>query len=71
MILQLISVELMPSNLPFSLGISLSEIKLISKFVVLHIQFSENKKKKRLDLKLTLYAKFIICLGLNYLLVKD
>ena len=46
MTLQLISVELMLSNFHFFLGPSLSEI---SKFKILHIQFSETISSKKLD----------------------
>ena len=41
MVLQLISVGMMPLNLHFSVGPLLSEIKLMSKFTARHIQFSE------------------------------
>ena len=48
MILALICVGLMPSNLLIFFGQSLSEKKLMSKFVALHIQFEEVSPKKYL-----------------------
>ena len=66
MTLQVISVELMLSNIHFFLGPSLSGIKQILKFEILHI--FTNYLLKKLDQNLVLYTIFTIHLGLNYLL---
>ena len=77
MTLQLISVVLMLSNFHFFLGPSLSGIKQILKFEILHIQFSETICSQKLDQNLDPYAIFTnpyrikiitgLRLGLGYL----
>ena len=68
MTLQILSVGLMLSNFHFFFGPSLSGIKWILKFEILHIQFSETICSMKLDQNLVPYTIFTIHLGLNYLL---
>ena len=60
MILQLISVGLMLSNFYFFFGPSMSEMKFISKFEILYIQFSKTIYLKKLDDSLVLHTTFTI-----------
>ena len=55
----------MPSNLLFSIELSLSGIKLISKFVIPRIQFS---KTMGLDLKSILYYNIYNLSGIKFLM---
>ena len=68
MTLQFMIIGLMFSNFHFFLGLSLSGIKQILKFKILHIQFSKIICSKKLDQNLLLYTILTIDLGLNYLL---